>query len=158
MSAPDPVQLTAEEARALVSRILAAAGVGFAVTGGQRTQRVEGREKPWECFAWEVQFHTKTGLQRVDFYTGTGHVTKPKRSWDTPRPVPPTAADVLHCLLLDASAADQNFHDWCADLGYDTDSMRAFRTYQECLETGRKLRALFKRHELDELRAALSDY
>jgi len=42
----------------------------------------------------------------------------------------PTAADVLECLLSDASSADEDFENWAADLGFDPDSRRAERIYR----------------------------
>jgi hypothetical protein len=53
----------------------------------------------------------------------------------------PDAADVLDCLLSDASSADQSFEDWCGDYGYDTDSRRHERTYKAVVRQTAKLRA-----------------
>lgn len=55
----------------------------------------------------------------------------------------PTAADVLSCLISDASTVDgaRNFSEWCADLGYSDDSIRAERTYRTIEYQSRKLRA-----------------
>jgi hypothetical protein len=72
--------------------------------------------------------------------------------------VAPTQASVLYCLLSDASCADQNFDDFCSELGYDADSMKDFKTYQACCEILFKMRKIFtsaQRHELSEL---LQDY
>ena len=45
---------------------------------------------------------------------------------------PPTVAEVLECLFLDASHYDDcdGFEDWCSDYGYDTDSIKAERIYK----------------------------
>ena len=44
---------------------------------------------------------------------------------------PPTLAEVLDCLASDASSfAGADFEDWCAELGFDTDSRRAERIYK----------------------------
>ena len=48
----------------------------------------------------------------------------------------PKVADVMHSLLLDSSAVDMDFEDWCSDFGYDTDSRKARDTYDKCLELG----------------------
>lgn len=42
----------------------------------------------------------------------------------------PSAKDVLECLLSDSCGADEAFEDWCAELGYDSDSRKAERTYK----------------------------
>jgi hypothetical protein len=53
----------------------------------------------------------------------------------------PTAEDVLQSLLSDASSADESFEDWCGEYGYDTDSRKAERTYQQVQTQTAKLRA-----------------
>lgn len=48
------------------------------------------------------------------------------------KPVPPTAAEVLSCLALDASGwenASGDFGDWCSEYGYD-DPGEAWKTFQ----------------------------
>lgn len=40
--------------------------------------------------------------------------------------------DPLHSVLMDARGSNQSFEDWCDDLGYDTDSRRAYAIWQEC--------------------------
>jgi hypothetical protein len=52
----------------------------------------------------------------------------------------PRADEVLECLTLDASSADQSFEDWCGDYGYDTNSRRAERTYDTVQAQTAKLR------------------
>lgn len=49
-------------------------------------------------------------------------------------PKPPTAGDVVACLVSDAQSAESTFEEWCSDLGYDSDSRKAFDTYQACLK------------------------
>jgi hypothetical protein len=46
---------------------------------------------------------------------------------------PPTAVDVLDCLASDASDYEnaQDFEDWCAEYGYDSDSRKDQRTYRK---------------------------
>lgn len=53
----------------------------------------------------------------------------------------PTAADVLDCLASDSSSVDQHtFEEWCSELGYDTDSRKAERTYHVCQQQAKQLR------------------
>lgn len=60
----------------------------------------------------------------VDFYQGSAHKE------------PPTVADVMYCVLSDASARHHgSFEDWAADYGYDDDSRKAERIYNRCLKT-----------------------
>lgn len=53
----------------------------------------------------------------------------------------PELADVLDCLVSDASSVrnSRGFEDWCADLGYDTDSRKAEKTYKTCERQADKL-------------------
>ena len=71
----------------------------------------------------------------------------------------PDGADILWCLLSDASALDcGTFEEWASDLGYDTDSRKAEKTYRACLAIGLALRAALGNDELaalQELAAAL---
>jgi hypothetical protein len=54
---------------------------------------------------------------------------------------PPQAYEVLGCLISDGSGTDQPFEEWASDLGYDTDSRQAERTYKACADAGRRVRA-----------------
>lgn len=66
-------------------------------------------------------------------------------------PTPPTLADVLSCIIMDASAEGVSFEEWCADCGYDSDSRKALDTYLACQSNGRKLRKAIGRSVLAEL-------
>lgn len=72
--------------------------------------------------------------------------------------VSPTQASVLYCLLLDANSAEQNFNDWCADCGYDNDSMKALKTYQAYCDILEKMRKVFTTKQRTELSELLQDY
>jgi hypothetical protein len=110
------------------------------------------------AFKWLVSING----QEFDYYTGQGHVvfkTKGKY-WleahygiaDSTRlldisewlqyvnPREPSLDDVLYSLVMDASACESSFDDWCSDFGYDTDSRKALETYLLCQENTTKLR------------------
>lgn len=76
------------------------------------------------------------------------------------KPIPPPAiADVLFCLVSDASALDApDFEHWAAEYGYDADSREAERTYQTCISIGLALRRMLSDVELAALREAFQDY
>jgi hypothetical protein len=44
----------------------------------------------------------------------------------------PSAADVLSVLLTDASCGDMSFDEFCRNMGLDTDSRKAERTWKAC--------------------------
>ena len=128
----------------------------------------ENNRDGWTCDEWRVAFqrvHLDSRLPVRDkaaletaYYTGTGHRAKRTRWDNAPRPVAPTAASVLYSLLLDASGADENFHDWCANYGYDTDSRKALATYEACCIIRADVNKFFTAAERAELAAILEDY
>lgn len=75
------------------------------------------------------------------------------------RPVPPPdAADVVHCLLMDASGTDETFEDWAGNLGYDPDSRKAEGIFKACRDVAAALRRTFTHEELESLETAFVDY
>lgn len=75
------------------------------------------------------------------------------------RPVPPPdVADVVHCLLMDASGTDETFEEWAGNLGFDPDSRKAEAAFKACRETAAALRRAFDREELESLEAAFANY
>lgn len=111
----------------------------------------------WECFEWRVKFTSKAGHWSTPYYCGMAHVTKPKHRWQTPQPKAPSVDDVLHSLILDADAEQENFHDWCANYGYSDDSISALNTYKACLLTATMLRKHLGRETVEALRIQLAD-
>lgn len=71
---------------------------------------------------------------------------------------PPDVADVVHCLLMDASGTDERFEDWAANYGYDPDSRKAEAAFNSCRETAAALRRTFTAEELAALELAFQDY
>jgi hypothetical protein len=69
-----------------------------------------------------------------------------------------TSAELLHCIICDASAMDETFSSWCDIFGYDSDSINALKTYNACIDNGRKLADIFTPNELDQLRELLQGY
>ena len=102
---------------------------------------------------WIIIVTGKDGNPHVfDYYTGLG-LRKVRN-----KPNPPKVADVLYSLLTDASAEQQNFHEWCSDYGYSTDSINALNTYRACLDTAHALHKCFSNELLAELRDLLAEY
>lgn len=152
-----------------VDEALAAMGVSFSV-------RYIGETVKWEAQTVD-HYRVKIGAYETDFYQGLGH-RKPIKGVNGPvkcpypphtmgaeawnkqnvRPVAPTAAAVLYCLLSDMEAADQSFTDWANELGYDTDSRKALAIYEACCETGLALRKGFTHAQRADLRGLLQDY
>lgn len=75
-------------------------------------------------------------------------------------PLPqPAAAEVLHCLLLDASVLDyRTFEEWAREFGYGEDSRKAEAIYKACIAQAVGLRAILSDDEQAHLRELLQDY
>ena len=78
---------------------------------------------------WKVRLSCYGRSERIfDYSMGSAH-TKP-----------PSAADVLYCLVMDASTSDVSFADWCDTFGYNPDSIADGQTYKACRDAYYDLR------------------
>lgn len=68
------------------------------------------------------------------------------------KPLIPTAYDVLACLSSNIDTHIQTFDEFCSNLGYDTDSIKAKETYDLCCDESRKMSRIWNDEELDQLR------
>lgn len=92
---------------------------------------------------WLVKIECSCGREMpVYFSQGKGHHGKA-----------PTATAVLSCLAMDAVTVENApvFDDWCAELGYDTDSRKAEATFNTCLSQAMQLRQLLGGEAYDAL-------
>lgn len=56
------------------------------------------------------------------------------------KPLPtPSLLEVCYCLGLDAQSGAESFEDFCASLGYDTDSRKARKMWKSCRKIAFKL-------------------
>jgi hypothetical protein len=131
------------------------------------------KKDDWEFDAWRVTFSNKSGNWSTTYKTGIGLRKYPKgfKPDKTLNPrcvayadqearkvaVKPSIADVMYSLIIDASAADQNFHDWCSNYGYSNDSIKALHTYTACIEISAVLRRYFDHTTLEQMREAVQD-
>ena len=90
------------------------------------------RQDEWQqrAYGYRVCLQYQGRRFTFDFWQGTGIEREP------------TAADVLDCLLLDATAEGMTFGEWCVEYGYRRSSPKANRTYRKCVEIDRRLRVL----------------
>jgi len=61
----------------------------------------------------------------------------------------PNAYDVLAC--LDTYADGESFNDFCSDYGYETDSIKAKKTYNAVMKQIEGLKKVFNKEQLEEL-------
>lgn len=133
-------------------------------------------DNKWEYDLWQYTFSKQGAMFTEQFKTGIGlrqlnkkvfkhsnfdhlHPTR-KKKWteENSIPVAPTAAIVLYCAILDASALDTSFDYWCVDYGYDADSISHFNVYQQCCKIGKEIRKVFTKSQIDQLQEMLQDY
>lgn len=74
--------------------------------------------------------------------------------------VSPKLDDVMSNLLTDGSPhlQHQTFEEWCSEFGYDTDSIKARKTYDLCVEEGMAIARAFTPAELEQLQAAAANH
>lgn len=80
---------------------------------------------------WKVTLRAQGRRMSLVFSQGYGHNGKK-----------PDVASVLDCLASDASSFDnaQSFEDWAADMGWDTDSRKAERTFKAIKRQSERLK------------------
>ncbi len=148
-----------------VDKLLSDKGINYEVIYRGAITKRDGAE-PWECDQWLVNFKTISGplkLVEEPYYTGLGLRKKGREliniSYKQPdKPQKPSAASVLHSLLLDAEACSMSFSDWCDNFGYDADSIKALNTYQQCERIGASFRKLFDSATREQLSKLLENY
>lgn len=146
------------------------AAKGITSTAERIPARTDGSGSEWQAdaFHWRVTLRRGNDTFPLEYSCGSAHASlrrvpgwmpgewvscvkdaaNPKPSfghgvkvWCKVTPTPPTTEDVLDSLRSDAeSVAWSTFEDWCLELGYDTDSRRAERSYHACQENAQRLR------------------
>lgn len=129
-----------EERKQLVD-VVSALGVEITTEYRGKTKRDK-----WDCYAWDVTLRMRGRTLSTPFYCGLGHVTKPKCYWQSPKPIPPSAADVIYSLAMDAAAASETFSEFCSNVGYDEDSRKALEAYLACQKSGAEFREFAREH------------
>jgi hypothetical protein len=98
----------------------------------------------WKHYAFQVGFHP-TGKAPVffDWKSGVGNTVKARDGKTVLGPKKPDPSEVLGRVCADyTSTINASFEDWAGDFGYDQDSRKAYRIYEDCQALGSKLRAL----------------
>lgn len=113
-----------------------------------RATRKDGPREGWDASAshWRVTLRRDRASMTTDYSMGAAHTGSPE------------LADVLNCLMRDAECGAQSFEDFCADLGYDTDSRSAEKTWRACKVTAVGLARLFSDGMLRDLRELFEDF
>ena len=145
----------------------------------------EKKREEWDCDSWRFtiknqSFEYSTGLGLRGDVTAN---TKKRAAFDFPgltekdkagqtlrgrqylqrvqelrEPQIPPVAGLLYSLILDGSASELSFAEWCGDYGYDSDSRKAFATYMACQENSDKLQKVFTHSQIARIRELLQEY
>lgn len=111
---------------------------------------IDGVDIPWgQLDEWQRQAQKYTATIIYDgkhfstpYFTGLGWATEP--TWE----------DVMSSLISDAKAyqGTRDFTDFCNELGYSTDSIKAKEIYEACRRTSVRLESMFGEDlaEIDE--------
>lgn len=137
---------------------------------------IEGKDG-WDHFLYSVNIGNNSNMFTVPFKCGMGHMEKIKAFRPMPnppykkgtiayqewydfnhKPKKPSNSDIMYSLLLDSEASDYSFSEWCDNFGFDSDSISAFNTYQQCENIGKQLKKVFSREQIEAMREALQDY
>lgn len=100
---------------------------------------------------WQVKLVYFDKEYVTNFYMGSGLVNgmgKPKK---------PTKKDVLYSIIMD-DVSNMNFNNFCDEFGYDNDSIKALKIYEECLKETEAYYNMFDSEEREVLRELLENY
>lgn len=121
---------------------------------------------------WELTLHYDGRDLRIPFWQGSGHqIELPTRGRMTDvygwtikyrtvarggdvyqYPKAPTLLSVLECLASEVNLGDQLFEDFCADLGYDTDSRKAYKSWEESRDLMLRIRDWLGHEQFEKFR------
>ncbi len=89
----------------------------------------------WAKQGWSITLKYKGKRAQFRFYGGGASKT-------------PTASDLVWAVAIDSEALTESFSDWCANLGYTTDSIKARSAYKACKRNGQRLTDLIGSAEI----------
>lgn len=123
-----------------------AESMGVAIDSTRTESRPDADQ--WDAGAshWNVTVTRGSKSFTVPYSMGSAHKGAPK------------LCSVLYCLLLDSGCSRESFDAFCADIGADTDSRRAFAQWEACKATAANMARLFTADELDGMRDLWRDY
>lgn len=100
---------------------------------------------------WKVKLVYFDKEYVTNFYMGSGLVSK------MGRPKKPTIKDVLYSMMMD-DVNNINFNDFCGEFGYDNNSIKALKIYEDCQEETKAYYDMFNNEEREFLRELLEGY
>ena len=128
----------------------------------------ETKINDWNCYKWLITINGES----FEYHTGLGHATdvykksngyslrrnkKPENSITVNDKFlhVPQIEDVLECLISDMRYGEYSFNEFCDNLDYDNDSLKALDTYRACMTIGEKLVRVIGRAKINEIEESL---
>ena len=130
--------------------------ITFSVEGNGVTE-FDGRKAD----KWLACFTSNRGKRGFDYHTSIGmRKADKRRPYIDPRPVPPSPADVLYCLVSDFFSVYNaiGFADWAGKMGLNPRSIKDRAIYEACCEDATKLLKVFSLTQMLKLQEILQDY
>jgi len=122
------------------------------------SKRMEGDELARRKHEWSNDgnpTHWHVTLRRTDTGASIGPIDY---SMGSAHRGPPSARDVLGCLLSDVeSVVDRTFEEFCSDLGFDEDSRRAERAFKSCCRIDRDMHLFLGSAEMERFSSIGAD-
>lgn len=106
------------------------------------------------CPTWDNEKHIHGNEYKITFKRGKKSASI--KFWNSYQDIldgdiPPSAYDVLANIANGQYDDLLTFDQWCDDYGYNSDSRKAFRTYQLCVKQAIKLKTIWSAKELELL-------
>jgi len=89
----------------------------------------------WAKQGWSIVLKYQGKRAQFRFYGGGASKT-------------PTASDLVWAVATDSTALTESFSEWCAELGYNTDSIKDRSIYKACQRNGERLIKLIGNKEI----------
>ena len=120
----------------------------------------ETNKGDWMCDSWYINIiklhhntdsHKHAVIECFEYFTGLGHRKNNK-------PARPHITGVIYSILIDSKAYNMCFEQWVDEFGYDTDSRKAEKLYQQCIQNAQKVYSVFSSKQIEELETLIQDY
>lgn len=107
-----------------------AQGIGITAVRGAHKDWDKMDEWQQKANDWRITLRYKGHSMSFDYWQGQGIKENPK------------VEGVMENIVSDASVNDMSFEDFCSEFGYDTDSRKAEKTYNQCVKQTKSLKRL----------------
>lgn len=118
-------------------------------------KRLDKTNDKWDASAFHYLVTMQRDAKEISFCYSKGSAHCYEMGTVT-KPIEPMLSEVLYSLILDCT--EESFDYFCSEFGYDNDSIKAYKTYESCLENTKKLKTLFTYSEIEALKELFQDY